>query len=596
LPTKGSRALTRANDGNVASTRSHLRSARTAVTASSEERRLPAWKRRDSLALVLLVGLGAAGPLVISLCFGTLGIPENDDWSYRRVATELFRTHHVVFNGFAVMTLVGQAISVQPLLELTGGANWTYGVYGAIAAGVALAATYCLARRFAPTSRALLAAGLVAIAPVFAVAVPTFMTDGPGLAASMTCLAVGVVALDRSGRSRWLWLSVAMAIGVFGFSIRQFCVAAPLAIIIAAVVQAPKDWGRLLALGALVAAACEGVSRWVSGFPNAPIDQLSISSLHSGLAVGGKLGVDLGLAVLPAAIFVLMQSGERLARLLAVCPATFVLVLMVAGRIPGGLLAGDLLTQSGALDSIVLAGNRPTLFPGLAWSAIEAAAAIGVISVLAIALARAISVGKRWSPNRALAWFASPQGVLGVFLVLSGGGLVVLTAGADAWDRYTWPLVGPLAVLLVMRVKPPALGRRVSRAGVTTLSLISLLALVSIMEVFNIDAYDAARWQAGSALTDTGIPARYVDAGFEWFGYHQPGAWDPGAAPTLDTYTWYEYLLFSGTPVCAVVSSSPMGQANLVSAGVTRYRLLGMIGPTEYLYRYINPHIAACVK
>ncbi|MGP0006910.1 MAG: glycosyltransferase family 39 protein [Acidimicrobiales bacterium] len=544
----------------------------------------------------MLVGLGTAVPLAISLGFGTLGIPENDDWSYRRVATELFRTHHVVFNGFAVMTLVGQAISVQPLLELTDGANWTYGVYGAMAAAIALAATYCLARRFAPTSRALLAAGLVAIAPVFAVAVPTFMTDGPGLAASMTCLAVGVAALDRAGRSRWVWLSVAMAIGVFGFSIRQFCVAAPLAVLIAGVVQVPKDWGRVLALGTLLVTACEGVSRWVSGFPNAPVDQLSISSLHAGLAVAGKLGVDLGLAVLPAGIFVLMQSGERLARLLAICPATVTLVLMVAGWLPGRLLAGDLLTQTGALDSIVLAGSRPTLFPGLAWSAIEAAAGIGVISVLAIVVARAILAGKRLYSGRTLAWLASPQGVLGVFLALSGGGLVILTAGADGWDRYIWPLVGPLGILLVMKVKSRVPGRRWSRAGVVVLSLVSLLALVSIVEAVNIDAYDAARWQAGSALTHTGIPARYVDAGFEWFGYHQPGAWHPGTVPTLDTYTWYEYLLFSGTPVCAVVSSSQMSQANLVAAGVTKYRLLGAIGPTEYLYRYINPHVAACAK
>jgi hypothetical protein len=59
-------------------------------------------------------------------------------------------------------------------------------------------------------------------------------------------------------------------------------------------------------------------------------------------------------------------------------------------------------------------------------------------------------------------------------------------------------------------------------AGVVVLRLTSVLASVSTVEAVNAGAYDGARWQAGSALTRMGIPSRYIDAGYEWFGYHSP--------------------------------------------------------------------------
>jgi len=118
------------------------------------------------------------------------------------------------------------------------------------------------------------------------------------------------------------------------------------------------------------------------------------------------------------------------------------------------------------------------------------------------------------------------------------------------------------------------------------------VALVSITLVLNAGAYDAARWRAGTALVASGIPAGHVDAGAEWFLYHQTGKVHRGVAP--GAFAAYDHL-YGGTPICAVVSASRLRKATqLVPVGTTNYRLYGVVGPTRHLYRYLDPTIAGC--
>ena len=484
------------------------------------------------------------------------------------------------------MTLVGQVVSVQPLLGVTGRANWAYGVYGAVAAAVALVATYCLARRFVPTGRALFAGALVAIAPGFLAGGPTFMTDIPALAATTACLAIGVAALDRAGRAYWVWLSAALAVGVFGFSIRQFAVAAPVAVLIAAFARFPRKWLPTLALAALLAAACIGVMVWYWNLAGIHQADHFPNPLSSGVMTALRLAASVGIAVLPAAIWALARPGERVARALAVGFAAIVLVYVVAVRFPREVFAGSVLTRWGVSGSSFLAGTRPTLFPPAVWTAMGVAAIAGVTCVVALAAARAFAALRSGSSPASSAWLASPEGVLGAFLVLGGGGLFVVTAlGSSAYDRYTWPLVGPLAILLFMRPAPAAAGRFGGVGAVLAVATMCALALVSLALAVNADAYDAARWRAGSSLRRMGVPVQQIDAGFEWFGYHQRGPVTIVAVP--GSLTSYQNL-YAATRVCALVSSSPMNGARFKPVGVTNYRLFGRFGPTEHLYRYVT--------
>jgi hypothetical protein len=120
-------------------------------------------------------------------------------------------------------------------------------------------------------------------------------------------------------------------------------------------------------------------------------------------------------------------------------------------------------------------------------------------------------------------------------------------------------------------------------------SLSTALAVGELLLAANADAFDAARWQAGQSLTRLGIPPRDVDAGYEWLGYYQSGPISPGAPPGAILYVWYEWLF--DAPVCGVVSSSPLSDTSLKSAGLAKYRLFEIAGPEEKLYRYTVPHM-----
>ena len=51
----------------------------------------------------------------------------------------------------------------------------------------------------------------------------------------MSCLAIGAAAIHRSPEEhRWRWLAVSLAVGCYAFSIREYAIAAPIAVLVAA--------------------------------------------------------------------------------------------------------------------------------------------------------------------------------------------------------------------------------------------------------------------------------------------------------------------------------------------------------------------------
>ena len=92
--------------------------------------------------------------------------------------------------------------------------------------------------------------------PGFALSTSSFMTDVPAFSAEAICLAIAAVALGREGRSRWGLLAAALAVGCFGFSVREFDIAAPLAAIGALALQ---DRGHRLTYGLAAAGLRRGL-------------------------------------------------------------------------------------------------------------------------------------------------------------------------------------------------------------------------------------------------------------------------------------------------------------------------------------------------
>ena len=187
--------------------------------------------RRDLVALAILSLIGGGVPLWLAAAAGAIGIPGNDGWVYMRAADTLFRTGSLAMPGHTAAS-IGQVVTVQPFLWLSGGDPWAFTAYGLVFTLIGVVATYLLARRFVGTGVAVLVVLLVEAFPGFARETVAFMTDVPTFALMMLCLLLGVRWLQGRGRSMELVASI--AVGLLALSIREFALAAPAAILVAA--------------------------------------------------------------------------------------------------------------------------------------------------------------------------------------------------------------------------------------------------------------------------------------------------------------------------------------------------------------------------
>ena len=94
-------------------------------------------------------------------------------------------------------------------------------------------AAYLVARSVLTRAWAGLCVLLTLLFPGLLLNTSSFLTDMPALSVDMACLALGVAALTRQGGGRWDFLATSMAVGCFAFSIREFSLAAPIAVLVA---------------------------------------------------------------------------------------------------------------------------------------------------------------------------------------------------------------------------------------------------------------------------------------------------------------------------------------------------------------------------
>jgi hypothetical protein len=435
----------------------------------------------------------------------------------------------------------------------------------------------------------------------------TFMTDVPAPAATMICLGSGIATLDRAGRSRWKWLIVSMAAGIFGFSIRQVVVAAPIAVLVAALAKFRHDWKILLGLALAMIAACLGILAWIHGIPGPRQASYWMPNWSTEVSVVKLLGADAAFALLPASLLVIITSSRtRVAVLSIILLIATVAILVVSHANSGSPLLGDIFSQWGSASALVALGTRPLLFPGALWTTLEwtswAALACAVVALLSRRPApytrptlnhirSRLAHPIRLTPIRN--WFGEPQGLLTIF-ILGSSALVALTSWAGVWDRYCWPILGPLAVLILLRGQSSPRNSTAARIGMALFALVMLgVVLVQFAVSNNSAAFDAARWHGATDLTRIGVTPRTIDAGIEWVGYHQPGPVVLSTPPGSTPYIWYQ-LLFSYPPICGIVASSPTTFAGFSPEGSISYRLLAITGPVDHVYLYKSQQPIAC--
>ena len=239
----------------------------------------------------------------------------------------------------------------------------------------------------------------------------------------------------------------------------------------------------------------------------------------------------------------------------------------------------------------MLFGTRPLLFSDVSWLVLSGVALLASVLALVVAAGIAGSLIRRYkgSIRGAIRALGTPAGVVALFSCFFGVGLAAYGTRLAVYDRYYWPLIPPLATLVLYvpaalasrgPLHAPTSGFRVAAPVVAAFAGVTLVAAVFMLNSF---AFDSARWRAGEQLAQLGVAPDEIDAGYEWVGSHAPFLADL-VTPTSGL-TFYEGY-FSGYLACGVVSSNTWTDPGYQLVGTESYDLNLIVGPTEYLYLY----------
>ncbi len=224
------------------------------------------------------------------------------------------------------------------------------------------------------------------------------------------------------------------------------------------------------------------------------------------------------------------------------------------------------------------------MLPGPLWNLLNLVGLVsgGLLAGIAVTVDR--RTFRRW---RAWEW-GTPIGLVWVFGAVYAAGLAVYgQITSEYYDRYIWPLVFVLAVLLLHYSQPAPRREWPRMVDGIVVTLSALLVLATTALTINADTYSAARWRAGKIAVSQGVPAKSVDAGMEWVGTHATGAVNKSLHPSAPAYEPWYALVEPGFRECAVVSGSPLTYPTLDFVKTLTYEVLGFVG-SGTLYIYIS--------
>lgn len=534
------------------------------------------WKDGGGLAFLLVAGV--ALPAWLALAAGTVGVPTSDDWVYSQGALSLFRTGTIEMPSHTAAS-VGQLTLVQPLLWLSQGNPWAFTAFGLILASIGIASSYLLARRFLGLGSAVLVAVLVVIFPGFARLSASFMTDVPSFGLIALCLLQG----DRwlhGGKGPWT-LATSVAAGVLAVSIREFAIAAPVAVLVVAWVRSRTTERAWLAV--LSAAFVGSVAAVVILAASIPGREASAPRVLMGVLLAGPVFATFSAVLLPA---LALGIGRRISGLDARAFVAGAAIAAMSLIVPWGTTNGNMWMQHGFAGNLVLSGFRPALFGPEIWALSRQIASLATLLLAAAVVAwcwRQFRTGRSLAAafTNALRIARGRGGLLVVFL-FAYGAEVVAFAPFWVYDRYLFPLV-PAAAILLLRGRPQAV--RYGRSLAVAHAALAWLVLSAVLLAANSFAYDGARWRGGLEAVARGYEARTVDAGYEWIGQHAGGGVAAGAPATNMRWTGHRWALVEP---CAVLSNSLLDDDNLtlIEVDAAAYMSYLFVGPPEALYMY----------
>jgi len=481
-----------------------------------------------------MIMVGAVLPIAIAWNFGALGIPRNDDWSYLLASFRFVNGDGIDGNGWALMNLVGQLVLAWPVNLIFGNRVAPLQFLVATLGVIGLVALYDLTSSLSTRRRALFAACLLAIGPMWAALVVSFMTDIPTFSLSLICVAAGARALDRGPRADQ-WLAVSLVAGFAGFAIRQYAIVAVVAVVLAVIWHrvdlGPRRVYRILGFGAVIMVAMAGFYWWrlgLPGFEEPPLRWPDSAMLDGALDRSMSAAILLGFLVSPALLLAghirLTTAALRRSRWVAVASGVSfpALCILWFKRVPGRELAtmispGNYIKSAGILGTDVIPGNRPDVIPGFAMAmfALIGLVAISMLFVIGGSfLPRLLRVSLRSSRT------ASPSRTIAS---LALGGFCITTAapaflGMPLFDRYLLPVVALTTVKILGLTSEMTPSNRLDRWG-AGISFVCL-AFVGLVFAANSASFDGARWRAADRASVIVGDRNAIDGGFEWINFH----------------------------------------------------------------------------
>jgi hypothetical protein len=499
----------------------------------------------------------AAGYVGIAAFHGALGIPRNDDWTYYRAAFQFARDGYFAPDPYTSTMLIGQTLAAQPLVSLFGANLAAFQVSTAALSAIALLATYAVVRRFLSPAWAGFSVACLALGPIYGGISATFMTDVPSFALQAVSLWAGARALERMSLP---WLFASFLVGIGAFSIREYGVAAPLAVALAYGFRIAREpWRRRAAFWI----ACVGFLLIVVGLyvwrAEARGAAVAARTIHLkpdrwDLVRVTQLGFTLALLAGPALVVLrpraFMDAWSRQKVVSCVAIAS-VLVAWASVRGRHGVFLGNYITPSGSYSE-TLPGQAPQVIPNWGWQALELAALAGAAALAFLAIdairggllrrpASGLAVGEPKATSAALS-------LIYVLLVVALAGAAGVFASAPMFDRYLFPAVPFLTAVVVYAAHLKGVSRgQAVRAAVA----LGAVAVVGFAVVDASATLDGAKWRASQRVRQIGYQAAVIDGGLEWFAYHQPSPIVPIHAPAAGQNFWVG--LFQNPTVCVVL-------------------------------------------
>jgi hypothetical protein len=544
------------------------------------------WGAAFALALVTVGGL-----LGVAYSSGAIHAAYQDDWAFSRLAFHFYETGDIQLIGWGPMTLVGHLLWAVPFMAVFGPSLEVLHWATAVAAAIALLAAFAVLRRFLAPRPALFGTALVAILPAYGIYASSYMTDMTAFAAEMTCLALGLAALDAEGRRRWMLLGASLAVGMFGFAVREIAISAPIGVLAGHLLAARRrgtPWRYLLWPPVALFACAQGFLSWRHGLAgNATPDHIPGPSTMS-IFVFGQGYFTLALGLLPALVTGVGKLwGGRFARgSLAATGACLTLAALVLARQarhddPAELPLGDHFGRSWKRESKTApADSPPDFLPDAVWAAIDVLALLAGVLLLAWLVGAALDA---LVPSRVRSIDASAV-VLVVFAVLYVAALTYNAAvGGSLYERYFPPLtvallIIPLRALGSMRPVRGALLPLVTAGGMTVLAVVT---------VIHETALRGAEWKVGEQAVAGGASPRAVDAGFAWAGYHANGRVHVASrSPRWQEPRPFYARYFPGSGNCLSTSSVALSDRRLELVRTHEFRWIPGLGKRKiWLYR-----------